>query len=192
MTKEIKIHDEAGNISAEQLEKLKPKTKKSRRLPKSLRPEEFRELIKAVKPKDTDIKIAYLLASGAGMRISEVVRCSPEHFRPNSIFIPPSKYGVERIVPIPKGWKEDFLKQLPIKRSIRVLQWHFKNGIKRANLNPLYTFHSLRHFFATRSLESGIPLNQVQVLLGHSNISTTSIYVKANPLDALKSYEELF
>lgn len=52
--------------------------------------------------------------------------------------------------------------------------------------------HSLRHGFATRCLESGIPINQVQMLLGHSNVSTTSIYVKANPIDAIKNYEELF
>lgn len=166
--------------------------RKSRPLPKSVRPEEFKELIKVTPTKDMISKIAFLLAYGSGMRVSEVLRCSPEHFRPNSIFIPPSKYGVERVVPIPKGWKEDFLKHLPIKRTIRSLQRRFKNYSKKANLNPLYTFHSCRHGFATRSLESGIPLNQVQVLLGHSNIATTSVYVKANPLDALKSYEELF
>ena len=72
------------------------------------------------------------------------------------------------------------------------LQRNFKTACVKAKLNSLYTFHSLRHGFATRLHESGTPLNQVQVLLGHSNISTTSVYVKANPLDAIKSYEDLF
>jgi len=165
---------------------------KSRKLPKSVRPEEFTELIKKVPSKRKDIKIAFLLAYGSGMRVSEVLRCRPEHIRDNSIFIPESKYGVERVVPKPKGWKENFSKYLPIKLSIRSLQRNFKNYAKKAGLNPEYTFHSLRHGFATRSLEKGVPINQVQILLGHSNLSTTSIYTKANPMDAIKSYEQYF
>jgi len=43
-----------------------------------------------------------------------------------------------------------------------------------------------------RCIEAGMPLNQVQLALGHANISTTSIYVKASPQDLLKSYQEKF
>jgi integrase/recombinase XerD len=82
--------------------------KKSRKLPKAIRPEEFKELIKAIPKKDMIARISFLLAYGSGMRVSEVLRCRKEHFRSNSIFIPESKYGVERVVPTPKGWKEIF------------------------------------------------------------------------------------
>ncbi len=166
--------------------------KKPRRLPKSVRPEEFPKLIKVIPKKDIIAKIAFLLAYGAGMRVSEVKRCSPEHFRENSIFIPESKYGVERIVPIPKGWKKEFFKELPLKREIRALQRRFTKYKTIAKLDPKYSFHSLRHGFATRAFENGVPLNQVSLALGHSNISTTSIYLKANPKDMLNSYEEYF
>lgn len=166
--------------------------KKARKLPKTIRPEEFVKLIKVIPAKDELSKVCFLLAYGSGMRISEVLRCTREHFRPNSIFIPESKYGVERVVPIPKGWKDKFFKHLPVKVKVRALQRRFNKYRDKANLNPKYTFHSLRHGFATRSLESGVPINQVQVLLGHSNIATTSVYTKANPTDALKSYEEYF
>lgn len=166
--------------------------KKSRKLPKCVRPEEFKALIEATPKEDTMARISFLLAYGSGMRISEVLRCSPEHFRPNSIFVPESKYGVERIVPIPKGWKEDFTKNLPIKTTTRTLQRKFKKYSVIAKLQTYYTFHSLRHGFGTRSLENGVPINQVQVLMGHSNLATTSIYTKANPIDAIKSYENLF
>jgi integrase len=166
--------------------------KRKKTLPKCVRPKEFPLLIKVIPSKETYVKVAFLLAYGSGMRISEVVKCNKEHFRENSIFIPESKYGVDRIVPIPRGWKNSFLSFLPISRSMRTLERKFNKYSELAKLNPLYTFHSLRHGFAVRSLENGVPINQVQLLLGHSNLQTTSIYTKANPVDALKSYEEFF
>jgi len=171
---------------------IKMSQKKSRKIPKCVRPEEFILLIKAVPKSDYTSRIAFLLAYSSGMRVSEVLRVLPEHFRINSLFISESKYGVERIVPIPKGWKQEFIKNLPLRCSIRTLQRKFKDYCKMANLPEYYTFHSLRHGFATRCLESGMPINQVQVLMGHANISTTSIYTRANPSDAIKSFEELF
>ena len=88
---------------------IKMKRTKSRKLPKCVRPEEFPLLVKQIPTLDKTAKIAFLLAYEAGMRISEVLRCAPEHFRENSIFIPESKYGVERVVPIPKRWRKDFI-----------------------------------------------------------------------------------
>ena len=167
-------------------------SRKQRKIPKCVRPEEFKLLIEAVPKKDFKARIGFLLAYASGMRVSEVLRCKPEHLRDNSIFIPESKYGLERIVPLPKGWKEEFKSKLPLQVTIRTLERKFNKYKSRASLPNHYTFHSLRHGFATRLLESGVPINQVQVLLGHSNIATTSIYTKANPSDAIKSYEKLF
>ena len=101
-------------------------TRKSKKLPKCVRPEEFKSLIENVPKKDRRSRVAFLLAYGCGMRISEVGRCRPEHFRTTSIFIPESKYGVERIVPIPKGWKDEFLKELPLTIKDRQLERYFK------------------------------------------------------------------
>ena len=168
--------------------------RKTKKLPKSVRPEEWDKLIKeVVKAKDKVALVSFLLAYGSGMRISEVLRCRGEHFRDNkSIFIPESKGGVERVIPSPKDWRKSFFKQLPINLSTRTLQRKFRHFSKKAKLNPLYTFHSLRHGWATRMLEKGTPINQVSLGLGHSNVSTTSIYVKASPQDLLKSYEDNF
>ena len=173
---------------------MSQKIRNKRKLPKSVRPEEWNKLIKEIsKEKDKIALVSFLLAYGSGMRISEVLRCRREHFRPDkSIFIPESKYGVERVIPTPKSWRKDFFRYLPITVSARTLQRKFRHYNTKANLNPLYTFHSLRHGWATRLLEKGTPINQVSLGLGHSNIATTSIYLKAAPQDLLKSYEDNF
>ena len=169
------------------------KKRKVRKLPKAVRPEEWDKLIGVIPRTDKVALVGFLLAYGSGMRISEVLRCRKEHFQSDGmIFVPESKYGVERKVPIPKGWRDEFFKFLPINKTARTLDRKFKFYSKEAGLNPLYTFHSLRHGFATRLLESGVPISHVQLALGHSDISTTGIYIKASPTDLLKWYKEKF
>ena len=84
------------------------------------------------------------------------------------------------------------IKYIPINRTVRTLERKFNKYGEKAKLPEHYVFHSLRHGFGIRAIESGIPINQLQLLMGHSNLSVTSIYTKARPQDALKSYEELF
>jgi len=162
-----------------------------KKLPKAVRSEEFPLILKATKQND-ECKLAFLLAYGSGLRLAEVKSLQPENIQENTISVWSGKGGKDRVVPKPKGWKDWMTKQLPIKKSTRSLQRNFRASCKKAKLNPLYTFHSLRHGFATRLIESGVPISHVQTLMGHSDISTTGIYLKARPMDALKSYEELF
>lgn len=176
--------------------------KRQKKLPKAVRPEEWVKLIKEIPTKDKKVLVGFLLAYGSGMRISEVVTCKKEDFQSDGmILITDAKYGVDRKVPIPKGWRSnmsgflpicDSSNKQPVKAASRMLERKFKRYAKKANLNPLYTFHSLRHGFATRLLESGTPINIVSLALGHSDISTTGIYTKASPIDLKKHYEELF
>ena len=87
------------------------------------------------------------------------------------------------------------MKHIPIKCGIRSLQRAFKGAAKRSGLlkiKPSAHFHSLRHGFATQCLKRGMSLQDTRFFLGHSNISTTSIYLHSEPKEALSKYEELF
>ena len=164
----------------------------NKKLPKSIKPEEFKLLVSKLRKNDQQAKVAFLLAYEAGLRISECKNLLPEHISDKWISIVDGKGGRDRMVPLPKTWRSWMTDVLPIKKTIRSLQRNFDTCCKKAKLNPEYTFHSLRHGFATRLVENGVPITHVQTLLGHSNVSTTNVYTRARPMDALKSYEELF
>lgn len=53
-----------------------------------------------------------------------------------------------------------------------------KTIIKECGINKNITFHCARHTFATMAISSGMPIESISKVLGHTNIRTTQIYAK--------------
>jgi len=177
------------------IQKKKGSKAKRKPLPIEINLDEFTAIMKATMKMHH--KIAFLLAWGSGLRISEVVGLKPEdfNFEEKTIRVNMGKNSKDRIVPIPKCFEKRHLKYIPIKCGTRALQkalvWYAdKSGVLAKK--PKAHFHSLRHGFATQCVSNGMPIHHIRTLMGHSNISTTNVYLEANPVNALKSYEELF
>lgn len=166
--------------------------------------DEFKKVLRAEKKNET--KLAYVLAFGSGLRLSEIVgpasHCNQEikaltseqiNIERKQIKIL-GKGGKERITVInPKfPLKESMLKMLPLKIKRRTLQKRFESITKKV-LGRRLNFHILRHGFANHLInERGIPLPMVQGFLGHSRLDTTGIYAHANPKQAIDTVWEGF
>lgn len=167
------------------------------KIPKFITQEEFEKIFEI--EKDKKYKLAFLLGFEAGLRISEIVGFKD--------IIPPlkkenidlqahtikvlGKGNKERIVPLPSRFNLNAYNMFPLKISRRALQWRITKLCKEV-LNKDLTFHSLRHGFGSHLAGKNRPLHEIQMLMGHSRMDTTGIYLHANPKEAIEGAREVF
>jgi site-specific recombinase XerD len=74
-----------------------------------------------------------------------------------------------------------FCRQDGKKRDKHFIARRFKACLKSVALGDGYSFHSLRHTFASHLVQKGVSLYIVSKLLGHADVKTTEIYAHLAP-----------
>ena len=181
-----------------------------RKLPKIINQEEFELLLaeasniekktkgKVRKKRIRQYRIALLLGFEAGMRISEIVgfedRVPPlrkQMVESASIRIVSGKGKKDRIVPRPKRLNQSAVDMLPLQLKRRALQ-DFITKLGKRVLNKDISFHTLRHGFGSHLAGANRPLHEIQMLMGHSRLDTTGVYLHANPVKAIEGARDIF
>jgi integrase/recombinase XerD len=137
------------------------------------------------------------LMYATGVRISELINLEYSNIDLNrSLIKVMGKGGKERMIPFGDDaltWlinyiefrrknnlslnSRDFFISQQGKKITRQAFWHrIKIYLKVSGLSMDVSPHTLRHAFATHLLNNGADLRSVQMLLGHSDLSTTQIY----------------
>lgn len=179
-----------------------PKKRKGRKLPKVLKPEQVERLLDACKGNFIGIRnrAMYQCMHLAGLRVSEVCNLCPGDVdkEEKKIRVNNGKGGTDRIIPFGAHLLEELEKWEAIRGesiyyfhgskgqrvSERSLNYYLESLSERAKVfiqdgkeRKAVHAHVLRHCCATNWLNSGLAMPEIQLLLGHASIQTTSVYV---------------
>lgn len=173
------------------------KHRKPKKLPVFVSQEDLNAILRVSKHKHH--KFAYMMGWYSGMRISEILNAEPKDIdmAKGTVFVRQGKGSKDRVTRLCPFFREEMFELMPLKKLLkaRALQKAFKKDCEVAGIlakKPSIHFHSLRHGFCTHAIEKGIDITRVQVLAGHSNIATTSVYTHLNPKIALDDFGRLF
>lgn len=166
--------------------------------------DESLELLRDACDEVRDLAMIDLLAS-TGMRVGELVRLNREginfHERECVVF---GKGGSERVVYFDARTKIHLLNYLESRTDKNValfstlaspherlqiggVETRLREIGKRADLNKVHP-HKFRRTLATRAIDKGMPIEQVQHLLGHVKIDTTMHYAMVNQANVKNSH----
>jgi integrase/recombinase XerD len=170
-----------------------------RRLPIILSREEVSRLLEATH--SLKYKAAFSVAYGAGLRISEVagLKISDIDSERKTLHVEQGKGRKDRYAMLSPvlldilrcWWREGrargllldggwlFPGQNPVNSlSTRQLSRAIRAAAATAEIEKRVSMHLLRHSFATHLLEQKVDIRLIQVLLGHSQLETTTLYAQ--------------
>ena len=180
--------------------------KLAKKLPTVLSVDEIKKIFKQSENTDNELlglrdRCIIELLYSCGLRVSELCELKINNIQFDSNVIRFfGKGNKERIIPLTfyaKEWMEKYLYQSRQilsnrksseqkyvflsnngKRLTRAAIWQsIKKYVNAAGITKTVSPHTFRHSFATHLLDGGANLIEIQKLLGHSDISTTEIYV---------------
>lgn len=152
-------------------------------------------------PKGMRDKAMLELLYATGMRVSELIHLQMDDVNLNMGYITCQEGGKERIIPINHASRRALKRYFGNAREFLVRDtgttnlftncsgyamsrqgfWKMLKGYaKAAGIAGDITPHTLRHSFAVHLLQNGADIKSVQEMLGHSDISTTQVYLHLN------------
>ena len=174
----------------------------SKRIPTILSAQEVELLLE--QPKDVDLKgirdrAMLEFAYATGMKVTEIISLDLENINFKTGFVTCKTKERQRDIPLgnisknalkeyvekarPLLIKDDKTKALFVNTNgHRLTRQGFWKIIKyykeQAHITKDITPHVLRHSFATHLLQNGADLKSIQLMLGHSDISSTQVYMQ--------------
>lgn len=187
-----------------------------RKLPAVLSVEEVGDILAAAPGPGLKYRAALGISYGAGLRAAEVCHLRVQDIDSDRmiIHVEEGKGGRDRKAMLspglldllrdywrearPDGWLFPGLPRVnPI--SPRQLNRAFASAKHMAGVTRSATLHTLRHSFATHLLEAGTDVRVIQVLLGHTKLTTTARYTHVatktiqntvSPFEGLKNLQD--
>lgn len=166
--------------------------KRSGKLPEVYSQQELTRLFEAVGNRQH--RVLLMTTYAAGLRLSEVTHLKPIHIHAERLVIrvEQGKGRKDRhtllsprlLLELREYWRVYqpgewlFPNQKRTGPMLRgTAQKIFYNAKRRAGLQRGHGLHTLRHCFATHLLEAGVDLRTIQLLLGHSSLNSTALYL---------------
>lgn len=160
-------------------------------------------------PKEIRDKAMLELLYATGMRVSELISIKTTDVNLSMNFIVCHDNYKERVIPIENMAKQSLETYLSNAResmagSSEYLFTNLKGEVmtrqgfwkiikayaKRAGIDKDITPHMIRHSFASHLVSNGADIKAVQEMLGHSDVSTTQIYVKGRTSRLKEEYDK--
>jgi integrase/recombinase XerD len=165
--------------------------KKAKKLPSVLTMNELKTIFTNTKHGRNRLLLQFIYSTG--VRVSEAVKMKliDIDWENGTAQVKGGKGNKDRVVVLSQKWSGEIKKYLNRKKIKSEFLFSKKNGksistdtveriirhaAKEGQIMKRVTPHVLRHSFATHLLDSGENIRKIQLLLGHANLSTTSIY----------------
>lgn len=200
-----------GRIVQDPSEQLKP-PKVEKKVPETLTIEEVNLLLEQPSgdsPKELRDKAMLELLYATGIRVSELIALKMTDVNLNLNYICCKVGEKERIIPFETAAKTALVRYIQSARGnmcgntdylftncqgtpmTRQGFWKIiKHYAAMAGIQKDITPHMIRHSFAAHLVNNGADLKAVQEMLGHSDISTTQIYMKKSAVRLKEVYDQ--
>lgn len=172
-----------------------PKTNTAKKRIRRLSDEDIRVFIAYIDKLQENIRAAFWLMYGTGARVGEAAHLTVTDVqlkdRAVYINIKDAKWGSDRCIPILNQQAAKIVwqyrqsvgvtKQPLFRLSRRTLQWYATKFSQETGIR--FHCHLLRHTFAAKLTEKGVPITTIQYLLGHRTVSMTAYYAQSALVD---------